>query len=150
MLLFTSKIKLSLAAMEALEETFESQPWLDQLTLYYHSLPIFPLFGSVHFILTAFALRKEPGKQCVPQPSCRYNNFFPCVMCREYPVRIQASRGLVCDDVHCSLVRQHPGQCTGGQTSTGVCGQWVECAGWGAQLVRNLMCPQPHAMTCLS
>ena len=51
------------AAMETLQETFETQPWLDQFALYYHSLPIFPVFGSVHFILTAFALRREPGKQ---------------------------------------------------------------------------------------
>lgn len=39
-----------------------SLPWLDDLACYLHSLPIHPLFSSVHFILTAYALRKEPGK----------------------------------------------------------------------------------------
>lgn len=99
----------SLSVMETLQETFETQPWLDQFALYYHSLPIFPVFGSVHFLLTAFALRKEPGKTTsatrVPQPVYP----LPCVVCREHPVRVQASRGFVCDDVHCGLLWQHLG-----------------------------------------
>ena len=28
---------------------------------YYASMPLFPLFSTVHYILTACALRKEPG-----------------------------------------------------------------------------------------
>ena len=40
---------------------FFSLPWMDDLACYLHSLPLHPVFSSVHFILTAYALRKEPG-----------------------------------------------------------------------------------------
>ena len=50
--------------MEVLQRLWEllfSLPWLDDLAYYLHSLPLYPLFTSVHFFLTALALRNEPG-----------------------------------------------------------------------------------------
>lgn len=35
--------------------------WLDDMAHYLHALSLYPVFNSVHFVLTAMALRKEPG-----------------------------------------------------------------------------------------
>ena len=50
--------------MEALQGVWGllfSLPWLDDTARHLHSLPYPPVFSSVHYLLTAYALRKEPG-----------------------------------------------------------------------------------------
>ena len=52
-----------MAALQRMWELLFWLPWLDDMGYYLYSLPLHPVFTSVHFALTALALRKEPGTQ---------------------------------------------------------------------------------------